>query len=310
MRINHNISALFSYNRLTSTQNAMDKNMERLSSGFRINRAADDAAGLAISEKMRAQIAGLNQAVANAQDAISLVQTAEGALNETHSILQRMRELANKASNGVYGQDDRDKIQAELVQLKDELNRIASQTEFNQKTLLNGAFTGSTATAASAAALSFHIGANANQTIKVNISTMSASALGAVEIVTQVGTGGSGTAIMGTAMSTSVAAAIGTAGDTLTVTKAEALIDILDNAISQVSLQRSNLGAVQNRLDHTINNLTAASENLTSAESRIRDADMAQEMVEFTKNQILTQAGTAMLAQANMKPQTILQLFQ
>lgn len=279
MRINNNISALFAFNRLTGTNSAMDKSMEKLSSGYRINRAGDDAAGLAISEKMRAQIKGLNQAVRNAQDGISLIQTAEGALNETHAILHRMRELSVQAANGTSEQDDKDKINAEMKQLQTELTRIAEQTEFNKKTLFKGSF------ANAGSGITFHIGANEDQNMEITIGTMTASALG---ITTT---------------------AIGAASGGFTATLANSLIGILDDAISKVSEQRSDLGAVQNRLEHTINNLRTASENLTAAESRIRDVDMAEEMMEFTRTQILTQAGTAMMAQANMKPQSVLQLF-
>lgn len=277
MRINNNISALFAQNKLASSNTAMSKSLEKLSSGLRINRAGDDAAGLAISEKMRGQINGLNQAVRNAQDSISLIQTAEGALNETHSILQRMRELAVQASNDTNTTFDRAKIKDELNQLKTEISRISSQTEFNTQKLLTGSFKGK----------DFHIGANKDQTITLTIATMSATALKVT------------------------AGAISIAGGTATAnqSKAEALISTLDTAINTVSTERSKLGAYQNRLEHTITNLQTSSENLTAAESRIRDVDMAAEMVKFTKTQILTQAGTAMLAQANQAPQSVLKLL-
>lgn len=281
MRINNNISALFAQNKLANTNNALAKSLEKLSSGLRINRAGDDAAGLAISEKMRGQIGGLNQAVRNAQDAISLIQTAEGALNETHSILQRMRELAVQAANDTNTTFDRNKIQDELTELKNEIDRIAAQTEFNTQKLLDGTFANKL----------FHIGANASQTVTLTINSMNASVLG------------SGI--------TTAAIAVGSAAGNASAQQAaaEALVTKLDTAINDVSTERSKLGAYQNRLEHTITNLQTSAENLTAAESRIRDVDMAAEMVKFTKNQILTQAGTAMLAQANMAPQSVLKLL-
>ncbi|MGI6285518.1 flagellin [Neomoorella humiferrea] len=279
MRINQNISALNAYRNLSATNAAMSKSMEKLSSGLRINRAADDAAGLAISEKMRGQIRGLNQAVRNAQDAISLIQTAEGALNETHSILQRMRELAVQAANDTYTTSDRAKIKDELIQLRKELNRIASTTEFNTRKLLDGSFKGRR----------FQIGANSGQNLSLTIKTMTASALNISSSKLSIATG-------------------------LTASKqqsnANALITTLNNALELVSNERSKMGAYQNRLEHTIANLQTAAENLTAAESRIRDVDMAQEMMAFTRNQILMQAGTAMLAQANQVPATVLQLLR
>jgi flagellin len=279
MRINQNISALNAYRNLSVTNTAMSKSMEKLSSGLRINRAADDAAGLAISEKMRGQIRGLNQAVRNAQDAISLIQTAEGALNETHSILQRMRELAVQAANDTYTTADRNKIEAELTQLKKELDRIASTTQFNTKALLDGSLQ-----------VKFQIGANKDQNLSLSIAAMNGSAISITASTIIVGSNA------GTAASQQAAANV--------------LIEKLDTAIETVSNERSKLGAYQNRLEHTIANLQTAAENLTAAESRIRDVDMAQEMMAFTRNQILMQAGTAMLAQANQVPATVLQLLQ
>lgn len=278
MRINQNISALNAYRNLTITNTALSKSMEKLSSGLRINRAADDAAGLAISEKMRGQIKGLNQAVRNAQDAISLIQTAEGALNETHSILQRMRELAVQAANDTYTTADREKIKDELTELRAELNRIASTTEFNTQKLLDGTFKSK----------KFHIGANSGQNIVLSIATMNAAGLSIT--------------------ATAINVAAGSAGSQQSA--ANALIGTLDDAIEKVSKERSKLGAYQNRLEHTIANLQTAAENLSAAESRIRDLDMAQEMMAFTRNQILMQAGTAMLAQANQAPAVVLQLLR
>src|SRR5690554_282873 len=277
MIINTNVAALNSYNRLSETNNNVQKSLERLSSGKRINRAADDAAGLAISKKMKSQIRGLAQAQRNAQDGISLIQTAEGALKETHAILQRMRELAVQAANDSNTNEDRAELQAEVAQLIDEIDRIAGDTEFNTMTLLNGDF----ASGGSAGLLTFHIGANANQNIEVNIACMSA------------GTGGLG--VENVSIDTK--------------DNANAALSSIDQAISGVSSQRSALGAVQNRLEHTIKNLNAAEENLSAANSRIEDVDMAKEMTEFTKQQILSQAGTAMLAQTNMMPQSVLQLL-
>ncbi|MEW6423867.1 MAG: flagellin [Bacillota bacterium] len=273
MIINHNISALNAWRGLSQTNSALAKSLEKLSSGMRINRAADDAAGLAISEKMRGQINGLNQAVRNAQDGISLIQTAEGALNETHSILQRMRQLAVQAANDTATSADRARIQEEVDQLVAEIGRIADTTEFNTQKLLNGSF----------ASKIFHIGANASQNMTITISNMGASALG---LITSAGN-----------ISVSTQSA------------ADAAITKIQSAIDRVSAQRSELGAIQNRLEHTIANLGVAAENLSAAESRIRDVDMAQEMMNFTRNQILVQAGTAMLAQANMAPQAVLKLL-
>ena len=281
MRIVNNISAMNTHRVLSGTDNALGKTLEKLSSGFRINRAADDAAGLAISEKMRAQIGGIKQAIRNAQDGISFIQTAEGALNETHSILNRMRELAVQASNGIYTDSDKQKLQEEFVQLYDEIDRVAKTTQFNTKTLLSGAF-------AVGKEIVFQIGANAGQTISGSISDMTAVGLKlGVELktaATGIGSGSPATVISG-------------------------VIGKLDLAIDQVSAERSKLGAMQNRLEHTIANLGVTQENLAASESRIRDVDMAQEMTIFTKNQILIQSATAMLAQANMKPQAVLQLL-
>ncbi|WP_018249192.1 flagellin N-terminal helical domain-containing protein [Orenia marismortui] len=267
MRINHNISSMNALRQLHISSNGMDKSMEKLSSGYRINRAADDAAGLAISEKMRGQIGGLEQASRNAQDGISLIQTAEGALQETHNILGRMRDLAVQAKNGTNTSADVGQLDKEFQQLKSEINRIASQTEFNTKTLI-----GSTNT------FTFQIGANSGQTMTAKMSKMTTGSL-------------------------SVATA------TLKSSVASTAIANIDKAIESVSGLRANLGAVQNRLEHTIANLDTTRENLQASESRIRDVDMAKEMSKLTKNQILQQAGTAMLAQANQKSQGVLQLL-
>ena len=274
MRIQHNIAALNTHRNLTANQSQSSKNIEKLSSGFKINRAGDDAAGLAISEKMRGQIRGLDMASKNAQDGISLIQTAEGALNETHSILQRMRELAVQSSNDTNTSTDRDEIQKEVTQLISEIDRIAGNTEFNTKSLLDGSL--------SATGLTFHIGANSGQNMTLTIATMDSTSAGldvsGVDLTTQTG--------------------------------ADDAITSIQSAIDTVSAERSKLGANQNRLEHTINNLGTSSENLTAAESRIRDVDMAKEMMNFTKNNILTQAAQSMLAQANQQPQGVLQLLQ
>jgi flagellin len=300
MRINHNISALNAYRQLATNQALGNKSLEKLSSGLRINRAGDDAAGLAISEKMRGQIRGLEQASRNAQDGISLIQTAEGALNETHSILQRMRELAVQAANDTNTLADRRELQKEVNQLIDEIDRIAKNTEFNTKNLLgktdsSGKFTGS------GQSFTFHIGANQDQNITLTINAMDSSHIG-------INIGASSGEITVNSLKVSGVDTASTGG-ILTQSGANAAITTIDNAIQMVSAERAKLGAYQNRLEHTINNLGTASENLTAAESRIRDVDMAKEMMEFTKMSILQQAATAMLAQANQQPQMVLQLL-
>ena len=407
MRIQHNISALNTHRNLAFNNTQASKNLEKLSSGYKINRAGDDAAGLAISEKMRGQIRGLEMATKNANDSISLIQTAEGALNETHSILQRMRELAVQSSNDTNVTGDREAIQKEIDQLKEEITRISTDTEFNTQKLLNGTFGKDTDAI-------FHIGANSTQNIGISINDTSAKALG----LTGLGEGtvtttekfgetlvisgethnwDSGTSKYvnanpsGTDLSTLIGAKVSSQSDidalvasggnlaganvkdvsvpssTISYTdasgnaktatfveassgveagyytdptdtseglvlkaseplksgdskdigglslteqeSADAAIKTIDDAIKSVSDIRSNLGAVQNRLEHTINNLGATSENLTAAESRIRDTDMAAEMMSFTKNNILMQAAQSMLAQANQQPQGVLQLL-
>ncbi|MBM7866671.1 flagellin [Heliobacterium gestii] len=270
MIINHNISSLNAQRQLGVTDFSMNKSLERLSSGLRINRAGDDAAGLAISEKMRGQINGLNQAVRNSQDAISLIQTAEGALNETHSILQRMRELSVQASNDTNVTADRNAIKTEINELQSELNRIANTTEFNTQKLLSGGFSSKT----------FLIGANSGQTITISITGVTATKLSVNSICVS------------------------------DSSHAQNAITSVNNAIATVSTMRSKLGAWQNRLEHTIANLNVAAENLQAAESRVRDVDMASEMSNFTRTQILSQAGTSMLAQANQKPQGVLSLLR
>jgi len=306
MIINHNIAALNTYRQLSVNNSTTQKSLEKLSSGLRINRAGDDAAGLAISEKMRGQVRGLDQATRNAQDGISLIQTAEGALNETHSILQRMRELVDQAGTETNGTDDRANIQKEIDQLSKEIDRISTDTEFNKKTLLDGSF--------SDKELSFQIGANAKQFIGLNIGNMDATSLtvNAIKVTDptqQQKTDGEGNPVHVDPDDPDSDIVMETV-DNMTASQISEQLDTIDAAINKVSEQRANLGAVQNRLEHTINNLGTSSENLTAAESRIRDVDMAKEMMTFTKNNILQQAATAMLAQANAQPQTVLQLLR
>ncbi|WP_339179811.1 flagellin Hag [Oceanobacillus sp. FSL W7-1293] len=285
MIINHNISAINAHRQLGVNQNGVQGSLEKLSSGLGINRAGDDAAGLAISEKMRGQIRGLEQATNNAQDGISLIQTAEGALNETHDILQRMRELAVQASNDTNTDSDRAELQKEMNELIEEIDRIADNTEFNTQNLLGG----------SGASFTFHIGANSGQNIELSIDNM--------------GTGSGALNVASLAVS-GVGTDSGATGGILSQSGADAAITTIQSAIDTVSAERSKLGATQNRLEHTINNLGTSAENLTAAESRIRDVDMAKEMMEFTKNNILSQAAQSMLAQANQVPQGVLQLLQ
>jgi flagellin len=427
MQINHNIAALNTYNKLNSATNAQAKSMEKLSSGLRINRAGDDAAGLAISEKMRSQVRGLDQASRNAQDGISMIQTAEGALNETHDILQRMRELSVQAANDTNTSDDRKEIQKEMNQLTSEVSRIGSNTEFNTQKLLDGNKSGISSTGATAGSVTgsnnllaaaagdvgnlvFSVDAGGNNTVAIGAGDTLSDIIGKIntaagsEIATNDGTGKlkltsttlgtsskitidasstgatltylglSGGASSGLATGGAVkdgaaslqigasqgqqfnvtikdmrAAALGLAGavgataggtaeggivgasfttagaennltdvtntgehalDVSDATKASAATKVLDQAIKTVSAERSRLGAYQNRLEHTINNLGASSENLTAAESRVRDVDMAKEMMNQTKNSILGQAAQAMLAQANQQPQGVLQLLR
>jgi len=307
MRIQHNISALNTHRNLTFNNAQASKNLEKLSSGYKVNRAGDDAAGLAISEKMRGQIRGLDMATKNAQDSVSLIQTAEGALNETHAILQRMRELAVQSSNDTNVSSDRAALQLEINSLAKEITRISTDTEFNTQKLLDGTFGGQVTSGAgfdinnatNAGGKVFHIGANSGQSINLSVGNMSASALGV-----NAADDASAVAELGATDK------IGTTGINIsTQTAADNSISIIDKALNRVSETRASLGAVQNRLEHTINNLGATSENLTAAESRIRDTDMAKEMMGFTKNNILMQAAQSMLAQANQQPQGVLQLL-
>ena len=285
MVVQHNLTAMNSNRMLGITQGAQAKASEKLSSGYRINRAGDDAAGLSISEKMRKQINGLDRASTNAQDGISAVQTAEGALTEVHSMLQRMNELAVQSANGTNSESDRAAIQAEVDQLIAEIDRVATTTKFNETYLLNGnGGAGVTGTAGTALPLKLHVGADGFESNKIgiSISAMSANGIG-----------------VDTLKSTGVN----------TEDNATAAISTIASAIQMVSNQRSALGAVQNRLEHTIANLDNVVENTTAAESRIRDTDMAEEMVEYSKNNILAQAGQSMLAQANTATQGVLSLL-
>jgi flagellin len=269
LRIQSNVEAFNAHRHLVSSSDAMAKSMERLSSGYRINRAADDAAGLAISEKLTAQVGGLDQAQRNAQDAVSLVQTAEGAMNEVHSMLQRVRDLAVQFNNGTLSTSDKAAITAEVSQLCAEIDRIGSQTKFNNIALLSGG-----------GAITFQVGAADGETISVNAATLFGGSTADID-----------------------SAIFNFSGSTVTLAS-------IDAAIDNVSATRSTFGSVQNRLEHTLNNLASYEENLQASESRIKDVDMASEMVNFTKNQILQQAGTSMLAQANQAPQGVLSLLR
>ena len=273
MVVQHNLTAMNANRQLGITTGQQAKSSEKLSSGYKINRAADDAAGLTISEKMRSQIRGLNKASDNAQDGISLIQTAEGALNEAHSILQRMNELATQAANDTNTSSDRTAIQKEINALTSELDRIASTTQFNTQNLLDGKFSGK----------KLQVGALQNQKISIKITTMNAKGIGIKA---------------------------GTNNVVTTFTKAGSAMTVFQHAISKVSTMRSELGALQNRLEHTVANLDNVAENTQTAESRIRDTDMAEEMVEYSKNNILAQAGQSMLAQANQSTQGVLSLLQ
>ena len=290
MIINHNMSALFTDRQLKFNDIASTKDMEKLSSGLRINRAGDDASGLAVSEKMRSQIRGLRQAEQNAQNGISFIQTAEGYLQESQDILQRLRELSVQASNGIYSDEDRMQIQVEVSQLVSEVNRIASHAQFNGMNMLTGRFARATGENVITASMWLHVGANMDQRLRVIIGTMTAQGLGIQ------GTNGRPTSATFISLSSP--------------DHANAAIGVIDHALRLVNKQRADLGAYQNRLDYAMKGLAVGAENLQAAESLIRDTDMASQMVEFVKDQILVQSSTAMLAQANTKPQSVLQLFK
>ena len=324
MIIQHNIAAINSYRNLGINQSGLNKNLEKLSSGYKINRAGDNAAGLAISESMRSQINGLNQAVANANDAIGLIQTAEGALTETHSMLQRLTTLASQSANGTYNSVARGNLQSEVDNLLDEIDRIANNTDFNGiRPLANQYYDSKTNTTSASgksvnptsqpqywtasgnvdAKMTFQIGPSKFETISISKANMTAAALGLSGIT-------AGT-LAGTSSTVSIATSKGrirvSGGNTIA---GNAAISRINNAINIVSTYRAKLGAAQNRLEHTVNNLRVTSENITAAESRIRDTDMADEITAFTKNNILLQASQSMLAQSNSVPQGVLSLLQ
>ena len=286
MIINHNMSAMFAQRTVGQTNVSTQKNIEKLSSGLRINRAGDDASGLAVSEKMRSQIRGLNRASANAQDGISFIQVAEAYLQETTDVMQRIRELSVQSSNGIYSAEDRLYIQVEVSQLVAEVDRIASHAQFNGMNMLTGRFARETGENTVTASMWFHIGANMDQRVRAYVGTMTAKALGVRDI-----------------------------GDESILTidtpeTANRAIGTLDEAIKKINKQRADLGAYQNRLEMSVVGINIAAENLQASESRIRDVDMAKEMVEYTRNQILTQSGTAMLAQANQQTQSVMSLLR
>jgi len=283
MIINHNMSALYANRQVGLANQSVKNNIEKLSSGMRINRASDDASGLAVSEKMRAQIRGLNQAERNIENGVSFIQTTEGYLQESQDILHRLRELSVQSANGIYSQEDRMQIQVEVSQLVDEINRIASHAQFNGMNMLTGGFAEDTQ---SGQIMQFQVGANMDQNERVYIGTMTAQALGL-----QGAQGEEGTISISNPESANMA------------------IGSIDSALQQVSRQRANLGAYQNRFEKAADGIAIAAENLTAAESQIRDVDMASEMVNYMKNQILTQSSTAMLAQANTQTQSVLQLL-
>ncbi|MDR2476884.1 MAG: flagellin [Treponema sp.] len=286
MIINHNLSSMFADRSLNVTQNYLAKNMEKLSSGLRINRASDDASGLAVSEKLRSQVRGLHQASTNASNGISFIQVSEGYLQETEDILQRIRELAVQSSNGIYTEEDRMYIQVEISQLVDEVDRIASHAQFNGMNMLTGRFASQSGQNVPTASMWFHIGANMDQRKQVYIGTMTSGALG-----------------------------LRTVGNDEFISletpeTANQAIGTVDAALKIVNKQRADLGAYQNRLEHAVRGLDMGAENLQAAESRIRDTNMANQMVDYVRDQVLSQAGTAMLAQANQRGTSVLQLLQ
>ena len=286
MIINHNMSAMFSQRTVGQTNVSTQKNIEKLSSGLRINRAGDDASGLAVSEKMRSQIRGLNQASANAQNGISFIQVAEAYLQETTDVMQRIRELSIQSSNGINTAEDRLYIQVEVSQLVAEVDRIASHAQFNGMNMLTGRFARETGENTVTASMWFHIGANMDQRVRAYVGTMTAKALGVRDVGDE--------SILKIDTPETANRAIGT----------------LDEAIKKINKQRADLGAYQNRLEMSVVGINIAAENLQASESRIRDVDMAKEMVEYTRNQILTQSGTAMLAQANQQTQSVMSLLR
>lgn len=281
MRINHNMSAIFASRQMQKVATRLDKSIEKLASGEMINRAGDDASGLAVSEKMRTQINGLVQAEKNAQNGISFIQVAEGSFQQLNEIMQRIRSLSVQSANGIYSPSDRVQIQVEVSQLIDEVDRIATSAQFNRLKMLTGTY----ARGSKTGSMFFHIGANSHQRVKVYIGTISAKALNLMD-------------------ERSTKRSISTVG------KANSMIGYIDEALDKLNRQRANLGAYYNRMENTIAALTTSYENMTAADSRIRDVDMAAEMVNFTRDQILMQTGTAMLAQANFKPKLIMKLLE
>lgn len=286
MVINHNMSAMYSSRQLGVTNVNVTKNMEKLSSGEKINRAGDDASGLAVSEKMRAQIRGLNKASQNAQNGISFIQTTEGYLQETQDIVHRVRELAVQSANGVYTEEDRMQIQVEVSSLVAEVDRIASQAQFNGMNMLTGRFARAQGENAVSGSMWIHVGANMDQRVQIFVATMTAASLGLRDV--------GGEEIISLSTPETANRAIGT----------------LDESLKKLNKQRSDLGAYQNRLENTVKGVDIAAENLQASESRVRDTNMASQMVDFTKNQVLSQAGTAMLAQANSQSQSVLSLLR
>jgi flagellin len=286
MVINHNMSAMYTNRQVGVSAQSLSKDMEKLSSGEKINRAGDDASGLAVSEKMRAQIRGLNQASSNAQNGISFIQTTEGYLQETTDIMQRVRELAVQSSNGIYTDEDRMQIQVEVSQLVSEVDRIASQAQFNGMNMLTGRYARASGENTVTGSMWFHVGANMDQRVQVFVGTMTASALGLREVGSE--------QVISLAAPDSANRAIGT----------------VDEALKKINKQRADLGGYQNRMEYAVKGLNVSAENLQASESRIRDTDMASQMVEYTKDQVLSQAGTAMLAQANSQSQNVLSLLR
>jgi flagellin len=281
MRINHNMSAIFANRQLQSVAARMDKSIEKLASGEAINRAGDDASGLAVSEKMRTQINGLIQAEKNSQNGLSFIQVAEGSFQQLNDIMQRVRALAVQSANGIYSASDRSQIQVEVSQLIDEIDRIATSAQFNRMKMLTGRYARNSKTGS----MFFHVGPNSNQRIRVFIGTVSSKALNMID-------------------ETGKKRSISTVG------QANTMIGIVDLALDKLNRQRADLGAYYNRMENTISSLTRSYENMMAADSRVRDVDMAAEMVNFTRDQILVQTGTAMLAQANFKPQLIIKLLE
>ncbi|PKL37811.1 MAG: flagellin [Spirochaetae bacterium HGW-Spirochaetae-1] len=281
MRINHNMSAIFANRQMQNVAARLDKSIEKLASGEAINRAGDDASGLAVSEKMRTQINGLIQAEKNAQNGLSFVQVAEGSFQQVNDILQRIRQLSIQSANGIYSNSDRTQIQVEVSQLIEEIDRISTSAEFNRMKMLTGAF----AKTSKVGSMFFHVGANSNQRIRVYISTIGAKALNLVD-------------------EASKKRSISTVG------QANAMIGYVDIALEKLNRQRADLGAYYNRMENTISSLTRSYENMLAADSRVRDVDMAAQMVEYTKDQILIQTGVAMLAQANFKPKLVMKLLE